>query len=80
MSTSPSADISIIFVCRLVFILIFVLILLAVCISTSASVRISIIANLYLIFSLHYYANLFIRFVSVSMVVLVLVQISVLMR
>ena len=51
MSTSLSADISIIFACRLVFhIKIFVFILFVICISTTDSVRLSIIANLYLIF------------------------------
>ena len=56
MSTSLSSDISIIFVCHLVFISIFVLILFVVCISTSG-----IIANLSLIFDLCCYANFFIR-------------------
>ena len=61
MSTSLSADISIIFICRLVFILIFVFILFVICINTTGSVRLSIIANLCLIFDLYYYANMFIR-------------------
>ena len=55
MSTSQGADISIIFACRLVFIFKFVLVfinVIAVCISTSDSVRLSIIASLYLIFDL----------------------------
>ena len=52
---------SIIFVCRLVFILIFILILFVTCMSNSDSVRLSIIANLCLIFYLYYFANLFIR-------------------
>ena len=54
MRTSLSADISIIFVCRLVFILIFVFILCVICTSTSDSVRLSIIANLDLTFNLYY--------------------------
>ena len=61
MSTSLSADISIISVCRLVFIFISVLMLFVICNSTSDSVRLSIIAHLYLIFDLDYYANFFIR-------------------
>ena len=61
MSTSLSADISIIFVCRLVFILIFVFILVVICISTTDSVRLRMIANLYVIFDLYYYANIVIR-------------------
>ena len=61
MSTSLSADISIIFVCRLVFMLIFVFILFVICISTTGSVRLSIIANLCLVFDLCYYASIFIR-------------------
>ena len=50
MSTSPAA----IFVCRLVFISLFVLIFFLICISTSDSVRLSIVANLCLIFDLYY--------------------------
>ena len=42
MSTSLSADISIIFICRLVFILIFVFILFVIGISNSDSVRLCI--------------------------------------
>ena len=61
MSTSLSADINIIFVCRLVFILIFVLILFAICISTRDSARLSIMADLYLIFDVYYSANVFLR-------------------
>ena len=61
MSTNLSADISIIFVCRLVFKLIFVLILFVICASTSDNVRLSGVGNLYLIFDLCHYANLFIR-------------------
>ena len=61
MSTSLSADISIIFVRRLVFILIFAFIICVICISTTDSVRLSIIANLALIFDLYCYANVFIR-------------------
>ena len=61
MSTSLNADVSMIFVCRLVFIFIFALILLAICISTSECVRLSIIANLYLIRDLCCYAKIFIR-------------------
>ena len=61
MSTSLSADISIIFVCRLVFMLVFVLTLFVICSSTSDSVRLSIIANRYLIVDLYCYANIFIR-------------------
>ena len=44
-----SADISILLVCRLVFILIFVYIVFAICISTSDSVRLSIAASFCLI-------------------------------
>ena len=54
MSTSLSADISIIFVRRLVFIFIFVLILFVICIGTRDSVKLSTIAEV-LIFDLHYY-------------------------
>ena len=61
MSTSLNADISMIFACRLIFILIFVLILFVICISTSDGVGLSIIANLCLIFDLYYYAEIFIR-------------------
>ena len=61
MSTSLGADISIIFVCRLVFMLLFVLILFVKCINIRDSVRLSIIANLYLIFDLYYHANILIR-------------------
>ena len=61
MGTSLSADISIIFVCRLVFILIFVFNLFAICLRTSGSVRLSIVANLCLILELYYYASIFIR-------------------
>ena len=61
MSTSRSADISIIFVWHLEVILIFVLTLCVICVSTSDSVRLRIIANLCLVFDLYYYANIFIR-------------------
>ena len=61
MSTSLSADISIIFVCRLVFIFIFVFILFVICITTAGSVRLSIIANICLIFDLHYSVIFLIR-------------------
>ena len=61
MSTSLNADISIIFLCRSVFILIFVFILFAICISTTNSVRLSIITNLCLIFDLYYYDTILIR-------------------
>ena len=54
MSKKLSADISTIFVHRLVFILIFVLTLFVICVSMSDSVRLSIIANLYLVFDLYY--------------------------
>ena len=57
MSTNLSADVSITFVCRLVFIFIFVLVIPVLCISTSDSVRLSVIANFDLVFDLHYYAN-----------------------
>ena len=60
-STSLSADISIIFVCRLVFILIFVLTLCVICIRTSHCVRLSNIANSFLIFDLYCFAHIFIR-------------------
>ena len=52
--------------------------IILICIRISDSVRLSIIANLYLTFDLYSYANSFV-FVSGSMVVLVLVQILVLM-
>ena len=61
MSTSPGADISKAFSCRLVFILTFVLILFVICISTKDSARLSIFANLSSITCLYYYANIFIR-------------------
>ena len=61
MSTSLSADISIVFVCRLVCILIFVFILFVICIGATDSVRLSVIANLYLISDLYYYAHVFVR-------------------
>ena len=60
-STSLNADISIIFVCRLVFILLFVFILFVICICTTESVRLRIIANLCLIFDLYDQATIFIR-------------------
>ena len=61
MTTNLSADISIIFVCRLVFMLIFVIIILfVICISTNDSVKLGIIANRYLIFDL-YDADVLIR-------------------
>ena len=60
MSTSLSADISIIFVCRLVFILTFVFIFFVICISTTDNVRLRAIANLCLIFDLYFYANIII--------------------
>ena len=80
MSTILTADISMIFICSLVFMLIFVFISFVICIHATDSVRLSIIPNLYLIFDLYYCANIFIRVVSESMVVLVLVQIFVLMH
>ena len=80
MSTSPSADISITFVCRLVFIFLFVFILFALCIRTTDSVRLTVIANLCLIFDSYCDANILFVFVSVSILVLVLVQIFVLMH
>ena len=82
MTTSLRTDISIIFGCRLVFILIFALKLFVKCISTSDSPRLSIIANLYLtlICILMLIFSIVFVFVSVSMVVLVLVQIFVLMH
>ena len=61
MRSRLSADISIIFVHRLVFILIFVLGLFAICSSTSDSVRLSFIANLCLVFDLYHSANMFLR-------------------
>ena len=50
MSTGLSADISIVLVCRLVFILVFVFLLFVICISTTDRVMLSIIATLYLYF------------------------------
>ena len=66
MSTSLRADISVIFVCCLVSIFILVLIPFVICISTSDSVRLSIIANLCLIFDVYYYANSFTNHVCIS--------------
>ena len=60
MSTSLSADISIIFVCRLVFILIFVFRFFVTCISTTDSARLSTIANVDLVFDLYCSAKMFI--------------------
>ena len=69
-----SADISIIFVCHLVFILIFVLILFVICTSTSDNAKLSIIANLYLVLICAIMLIFSSVFVSVGMVVLVLAQ------
>ena len=64
MSTGLSADISILFACRLVFILIFVFILFVIYISTTDSVRLSNLVLLriftYFLICIIIYANMFI--------------------